>query len=254
MATMKLPNVTPVRRTESGAPESGGAAQPGPHVGPRHGRWYDDACGTAFALELVGERWSLLIVREMLFGGRRFTDLRRALPGISAKVLTERLEGLEAAGLVRRRQAPPPAPVQLYELTAWGAAAEPAIMALGAWAASSPRHDPTLYMSPASLMVSFRAMFRPAQAATSPTIAGTIRIEREVFRIDIAGGGLDIARGEHAAPQFTFAAAVAWPILALVYGKRPIAEAQALGLDLAGDADVALRFAACFSLPDKILA
>ena len=74
-------------------------------VAQKHGRWYDDACGTAFALELVGERWSLLIVRELMFGGRRFSDLRAGLPGISAKVLTERLEGMEAAGkIVQRRQ------------------------------------------------------------------------------------------------------------------------------------------------------
>jgi DNA-binding HxlR family transcriptional regulator len=68
-----------------------------------HGKWYDDACGTAFALELVGERWSLLIVREMMFGPRRFTDLRKGLPSISAKILTERLEGLEQAGIIQRR-------------------------------------------------------------------------------------------------------------------------------------------------------
>ena len=59
-----------------------------------HGRWYDDACGTAFGLELLGERWSLLIVRELFFGPRRFSDIRAELPGISAKVLTERLAGL----------------------------------------------------------------------------------------------------------------------------------------------------------------
>src|SRR3546814_14478869 len=78
----------------------------------RHGKWYDDACGTALALELLGERWSLLIVRELMFGGRRFTDLRAGLLGISAKVLTERLEGLEQAGVVQRRQLPPPAATQ----------------------------------------------------------------------------------------------------------------------------------------------
>jgi DNA-binding HxlR family transcriptional regulator len=78
-------------------------------------------------LELVGERWSLLIVRELMFGGRRFSDLRGGLPGISAKVLTERLEGLEQAGIVQRRQLPPPASVQVYELTKWGYSAETAI-------------------------------------------------------------------------------------------------------------------------------
>ena len=77
-----------------------------------HGKWYDDACGTAFALELVGERWSLLIVRELMLGPRRFTDLRAGLPSISAKVLTERLEGLEKAGILTRRLLPPPASAQ----------------------------------------------------------------------------------------------------------------------------------------------
>src|SRR6266700_3249745 len=84
-------------------------------------RWYDDACGTALALELVGERWALLIVRELMFGPRRFSQLRASLNGISANVLTQRLEGLEVAGIVIRRKLPPPADdVQVYELTPWG--------------------------------------------------------------------------------------------------------------------------------------
>src|SRR6478609_5086571 len=141
----------------------------------RHGRWYGDACGTAFAMELVGERWSLLIVRELMFGGRRFSDLRGALPGISAKVLSERLDGMEAAGIVRRaahHQAPG---VRLYELTEWGQRADVAIMELGRWAAMSPRHDPTLPLSPASLMMSFRTMFDAA-------LAGEMRL---VGQIDV---------------------------------------------------------------------
>src|SRR5215831_17234751 len=93
----------------------------------KHGKWYDDACGTAFALELIGERWSLLIVRELMFGGRRFSDIRAGLPSISAKVLTERLEGLERAKIVQRRQLPPPIAAQVYELTRWGYASETAI-------------------------------------------------------------------------------------------------------------------------------
>src|SRR3546814_4714587 len=93
-----------------------------------------------------------------MFGGRRFTDLRAGLPGISAKVLTERLEGLERAGVVQRRQLPPPAATQIYELTEWGYQAEDAIKALGRWAAASPDHDTTLPLSAASLMMSFRTM------------------------------------------------------------------------------------------------
>src|SRR5436190_23095555 len=86
-------------------------------------RWYDDACGTAMALELVGERWSLLIVRELMFGPRRFNELKNGLPGISANVLTQRLEGMEASGILLRRKLPPPASVQVYELTRLGYAA-----------------------------------------------------------------------------------------------------------------------------------
>src|SRR5215218_1412210 len=96
-----------------------------------HGKWYGDACGTAFAMELVGERWSMLIIRELMLGGRRFGDLRGSLPGISAKVLTERLAGLEEAGVLTRRKLPPPAAAQVYELTPWGYLAEPAIQELG---------------------------------------------------------------------------------------------------------------------------
>ena len=68
-----------------------------------HGKWYGDACGTAFAMELVGERWSLLIVRALMLGARRFSDIRASLPGISAKVLTERLGSLDEAGVLVRR-------------------------------------------------------------------------------------------------------------------------------------------------------
>src|SRR5690606_10852582 len=100
-----------------------------------HGKWYQDACGTAFAMEIIGERWALLIIRELMLGGRRFSDLRASLPGISAKVLTERLTGLERAGVLTKRKLPPPAATQVYELTEWGYLAEPAIQELGRWAA-----------------------------------------------------------------------------------------------------------------------
>ena len=107
-------------------------------------RQYDQACSVAAALDRVGERWSMLIVRELMLGGRRFSDLRASLPGISAKVLTERLAGLERAGVLVKRKLPPPAATQVYELTEWGYLAEPAIQELGRWAARSPEHNPQL--------------------------------------------------------------------------------------------------------------
>lgn len=214
----------------------------------RHGKWYDDACGTAFALELVGERWSLLIVRELMFGGRRFSELRGGLPGISAKVLTERLESLEQAGIVQRRQLPQPVSAQVYELTPWGYAAETAIKELGRWAATSPLHDPTLPLSPASLMLSFRTMF-DGERAGKLKATGVIRIGGEAFLVKVSKGRLKAERGEIEAPEFTIAAPVAMPIAGLVYGKAPV---EALpGLEVSGDAAKLAGFVDCFHLPAK---
>src|SRR6476661_13043 len=122
-------------------------------------RVYDDACGTAHGLELIGERWALLVLRELMLGPRRFSQLRADLPGISANVLTQRLGELEARGLVVKKKLPPPANVQVYEATEWGLEAEPIVQALGRWAARSPRHDPTLPISGVSILLSVRTMF-----------------------------------------------------------------------------------------------
>jgi DNA-binding HxlR family transcriptional regulator len=223
--------------------KKGRSASQGPH-----GRWYDDACGTAFALELVGERWSLLVVRELMLGPRRFSDLRGGLPAISAKVLTERLESLERAGIVMRRQLPPPAAAQVYELTEWGYQAEPAIQELGRWAAMSPDHDPTLPLSAASLMISFRTMFDPARAR-GLGLEGAMWIGGEPFRVAIGRMRLTSERGEPAEPDFVLAAPTAMPIAALVYGKTPL---DALpDLDWTGDRALLARFIDCFHLPAK---
>src|SRR5690242_8154737 len=94
-------------------------------------RRYDDACAAAHAMDLFGERWAMPVMRELLLGPRRFSDLKNTLNGISAKVLTERLEGLETAGILIRRKLPPPASVQVYELTPWGYEAAPIFQAMG---------------------------------------------------------------------------------------------------------------------------
>src|ERR1700685_3017592 len=96
-------------------------------------RSYGDSCGIARALDLVGERWALLVVRELLLGPKRFTDLRAGLPKVSADVLSQRLRELERIGAVQRRKLPPPAGVQVYELTDWGRELEPVLLALGRW-------------------------------------------------------------------------------------------------------------------------
>ncbi|WP_439502313.1 winged helix-turn-helix transcriptional regulator [Aminobacter ciceronei] len=124
-------------------------------------RSYDDGCATAHALDLIGERWALLVVRELLFGPKRFTDLRTDLRTISPNVLTQRLEALEATGIVRRRKLPPPAASWIYELTEWGSELEDTIVTLGKWAARSPFLKQGLPISRAGLLLAMRAMYRP---------------------------------------------------------------------------------------------
>ena len=220
----------------------------------RHGRWYGDACGTAFALELVGERWSLLIVRELMLGGRRFSDLRRVLPGISAKVLTERLESLEAAGVLTRRQLAPPASVQVYELTEWGYLAEPAIQELGRWAARSPEHDPTLPLTPVSLMLSMRTMIDHT-AARQVTAAMRFEVGEDRFFARLRDGEFTVARAgeDDPPPDFTVRMEKPLPFLRVVYGKQPLESVTAEGeLAVEGDVELAKRAFAVFSLPPKI--
>src|SRR5687768_5337480 len=157
-------------------------------------RRYEDACGAAHALDLVGERWALLVMRELMLGPKRFSDLRADLPGISANVLTQRLEGLEAAGVLIRRKLPPPASVQVYELTPWGYESEPIFQALGRWAARSPEHDPSLPLSAVSLLLSFRTMFDPERARGLDARIG-LRLGEESFLVRIAEGKIRAVRG-----------------------------------------------------------
>jgi DNA-binding HxlR family transcriptional regulator len=213
-------------------------------------RWYDDACGTALAMELVGERWSLLIVRELMFGARRFGELRAGLTGISANVLTQRLEGLEAAGILMKRKLPPPANVQVYELTAWGYEAEVVIQELGRWAVRSPEHDSTLPLSAASIMMSFRTMIDRSRSGDRPMAIG-FRFGPERFVALVDGDGIAINREE---PEGVDAVADTDPmtLASIVYGGRPIVDAEAAGvLTVSGDRAAFSHFVTLFLLPAK---
>jgi DNA-binding HxlR family transcriptional regulator len=215
-------------------------------------RLYDDACGMALALELVGERWVPLILRELMFGPRRFGEIRRGMPGISANVLTQRLEALEANGIVIRRKLPPPASVQVYELTEWGYESEAALAALGRWAVRSPLHDPRLPLSGASLMMSFRTMLDPARAAgLDARIA--FRIGPDPFAAHLHDGRIDVVRAEAPDADLSFRTGDASLIAAIVYGGQPIGEMEQAGLiQVEGDRMLAQRFATLFPLPSKV--
>lgn len=217
-----------------------------------HGRWYADACGTAFAMELIGERWSLMIVRELMLGPRRFSDLRASLPGISAKVLTERLASLEEVGALRREKLPPPANVQVYALTQWGYAAEPAIQELGRWAAQHSGHDPMLPLSPVSLMMSLRTMLDKEAARSLEGQVG-FAIGEAQFTAKLADGELPIGRGLDASANVVLRAPDAGVMAALIYAEAPVEELEReAGLVIEGDRALALRFVRLFRLPAKL--
>lgn len=213
-------------------------------------RWYEDACGTALALEFVGERWSLLIIRELMLGPRRFSELRASLSGISANILTQRLESLEAVGILLRRKLPPPASVQVYELTPWGYESEPIFQEMGRWATRSRLHDPMLPLSPVSAMLSLRTMRKTDPGDLSMTLA--FRFPGDSFVGRLTREDLDIARGEAAEADVTFDCDTT-SFIRIVYGKWPIAEAEAAGvLRLSGDRALAQDFIDQFALPAKI--
>lgn len=214
-------------------------------------RRYGDACGTAHALELIGERWALLVVRELMLGPKRFSDLRADLPGLSANVLTQRLEGLEASGLVVRRRLPPPASVQVYELTPWGLEAETFIKSMGKWAARSPLHDPTAPISASSIVLSFRTMFDAGRAGDFTARVAFV-MDQQTFVADIAKSNLQIDRGDPAGADAVLTGAPG-AIAGVVYGGQPLDAMIAAGaVSVSGDRSALDRYVTLFPLPAKV--
>jgi DNA-binding HxlR family transcriptional regulator len=205
---------------------------------------YDDACGLAHALELIGERWALLVLRELMLGPRRFSELKADLPGISANVLTQRLTELERRGLVRKCRLPPPASVQVYEATDWGMEARPLMGQLGKWAARSPLHDPTLPISHVSAMLSLETMIDPEKAGRIEATIG-FRMGDVDYVGKLANGRLEIERGDTKGADVIFSAEPA-ALVGVVYGGAPI---ETIGVE--GDVSLARRFVTLFPLPPK---
>ena len=208
-------------------------------------RRYGDACGTAHALELIGERWTLLVLRELMLGARRFSELRADLPGLSANVLTQRLAELEQRGLVRRRTLAPPASAQVYEATEWGLEAEPVIQALGRWAARSTLHDPTLPISGVSILLSFRTMIDERRARKLDARIGFV-FGRDRYVARLRKGRIRIAQGAVEECDLVISAEPE-TLAAVVYGGAPL---DLLGL--IGDRELAEKFVTLFVLPPKV--
>jgi DNA-binding HxlR family transcriptional regulator len=212
-------------------------------------RTYDDGCAAAHALDLVGERWALLVVRELLLGPKRFTDLRAGLPQASPNVLAQRLRGLEEAGIVRRRRLPPPAASKIYELTDWGEELEPVIIRLGRWGARSPLRDDDASLGVDSLILSFRTMFDPG-AAEGLEASYELRMGEDRFRAEVTGGSFEVERGGAEWPDATIEAGSA-TLAGLVYGDLSLAEAlRSRDVKVEGDQAAVERFLTLFPLPE----
>jgi DNA-binding HxlR family transcriptional regulator len=207
-------------------------------------RRYDDACGLAHALELVGERWAMLIIRELTYGSRRFSELRSDLPGISANVLTQRLTELEERGLVVRKRLPPPASVQVYEATPWALEVAPVIGKLGKWAARSPLHDPTLPLSHAAIMMSLETMLDPERAGDLQGRLG-FRFGETSYSGVLRDGELKIERGSAQGCDVVITTTPEG-LAAVIYGGAPL---DSIGVE--GDIALAKKFVTLFPLPPK---
>jgi DNA-binding HxlR family transcriptional regulator len=213
-------------------------------------RTYGDACGIARALDLLGERWALLVVRELLLGPKRFTDLRAGLPHVSPDVLSQRLRELEAAGIVRRRRLPPPAASSVYELSERGAALEPVLLELGRWgsAAPFPEGDPALGVD--SAVIALEAMFDP-QAAGDLTGSFELRLAGQPFRLRIADGELEVARGSPERPDATIETEPG-TLAEVLWQGRGLADAQRSGeLRIDGSRPAATRLLRVFAAPES---
>nr|WP_211207352.1 winged helix-turn-helix transcriptional regulator [Stackebrandtia nassauensis] len=214
-------------------------------------RSYQDGCAAAHALDIVGERWALLVVRELVLGPKRFTDLRTGLPKASPNVLSQRLRELEHSGVVRKRKLPPPAASQVYELTEWGAELEPILSALGRWGVRSPTMPFTTEIGTDSLIIALRTMFVPDKATTA---AIQLWFGHDHFRALIESGSFEIERGEFDEADATVETD-AETLKHVALGKSPVDSAIDDGkMTIYGDRGAVERFFARFQLPVAIKA
>lgn len=213
-------------------------------------RSYGEACRFAYALDVVGERWALLVVRELLLGPKRFTDLRTGLPHASSNILSERLRDLEHGGVIQRRKLPPPAASTVYELTEWGRELEPIVTKLGAWGARSPIPPDSREIGPDSVILALRSLF-DKEAASELTAAYELRLGEQRFRVAIVAGELKLGRGaaEEADARIAFDDAPAFA--AVLADQLPLDEALTTGVArLEGSKQAAKRFLRLFPMPE----
>jgi DNA-binding HxlR family transcriptional regulator len=215
-------------------------------------RTYGDGCAIAHGLDLVGERWALLVVRELLLGPKRFTDLKRGLPNASPNVISERLRELERAGVVKRDKLPPPASSRVYELTDWGRELEETVVSLGRWAARSPS-QPRAPVGVDSIVLALKTLF-DADASKGLRASYELRIGEHRFRIEVSDEEIEVARGGADQPDARIDTD-SGAFEAVLWGDRSLADAQrAEEMRIEGDQAAVERLVRLFPMPEPAAA
>lgn len=207
-------------------------------------RTYGDPCGVARALDVIGERWALLVVRELLLGPKRFSDLRAGLPHLSADVLSQRLRELEQAGVLRRSKLPPPAASRVYELTDWGKELEPVVISLGRWGSRGPFPDSDMPLGADALMIALKTLFDPSLSDGSESEI-EIALGEDRFRVRVIGGSLDVVRGAAEQPDVRLASDPS-TLAAVLWHGGSVADGE---VQIEGNRKAAERFLRLFPAP-----
>jgi DNA-binding HxlR family transcriptional regulator len=214
-------------------------------------RGYRQACGIARGLDLIGERWALLVVRELLLGPKRFTDLRAGMPGASPNALTDRLRELTQAGVLRRRQLPPPAASWVYELTDWGRELEPIVLGLGTWALGSPLAEPDSFVSLDSLMLAIRTYY-VGNPKTAPAVI-EVRLQDDNqergFGIWLDAETIDVRHELPHRPDATITTDIT-TMLGVIGDPAQLPDALATSMTIDGDPRVVRRLVNAIAVPE----
>ena len=207
-------------------------------------RTYGQYCGLAQALDVVGDRWSLLIVRELLMrDGGRYTDLQYGLPGVATNLLASRLKDLEEAGIVRREEAPPPVATTLYHLTERGRRLEPAVRALGAWGAATLPDSPGRGQVLRAYWLEYvLAPYLKDAAPDEPSISIEVRVTDEPVTISVGEGRVRIEARAATDPDAVLEGNPK-PVIKLLRGAISLRQAKAAGVSVRGDGGVLRRLA-----------
>jgi DNA-binding HxlR family transcriptional regulator len=207
-------------------------------------REYDQACSVARALDQIGERWSLLVVRELLLGPLRFSELAQSIGGAPTDVLTKRLRSLEESGVVRRVELGPPASATAYELTELGRGLERPLLELGRWGLNFQDAAGVAALPPSSLANALRVVLRPGPPETM-TVG--LSSEGSYYGLRIDGGWIEASRGRPEQADLALTG-TPWEVLATVVGGLD----GELGAEVEGDPGALERLRAMVSVPDSL--